>query len=175
MKKSKMIRKRLASMILSFVMLFGEFYSGGMTVFAGDGDVRISEDDPAATDPGDDVTEDEEAELDKIRSNYAAVTEKLAKYESESEKMSILESEDYASISDQKDFEELKKQENHFDLSVEDVKSKADAMLLEYAKKGILNFAKVETKKEEPKRDFFAFARAERDTSFLDGLLKRKN
>ena len=60
MKKSKMIRKRLASMILSFVMLFGEFYSAGMTVFAGDGDVRISEDDPAATDPGDDVTEDEE-------------------------------------------------------------------------------------------------------------------
>lgn len=121
------------------------------------------------------VTADEEAELDKIRSNYAAVTEKLAKYESEPEKMSILESEDYASISDQKDFEELKKQENHFDLSVDDVKSKADAMLLEYAKKGILNFAKVETKREEPKRDFFAFARADRDTSFLDSLLKRKN
>ena len=60
MKKSKMIRKRLASMILSFVMLFGEFYSGGMTVFAGDGDVRISEDDPAITDSGDNVTEDED-------------------------------------------------------------------------------------------------------------------
>ena len=43
MKKSKMIRKRLASMILSFVMLFGEFYSGGMTVFAGDEDVIVDD------------------------------------------------------------------------------------------------------------------------------------
>lgn len=118
------------------------------------------------------VTADEEAELDKIRSNYAAVSEKLAKYESEPEKMSVLESEDYAIISGQKDFEELKKQENHFDLSVEDVKSKADAMLLEYAKKGKLNFATVEQKKEKAK-DFFAFARVEYDTSFLDGLLKK--
>jgi len=119
------------------------------------------------------VTADEEAELDKIRSNYAAVSEKLAKYESEPEKMEILDSEDYANISGQKDFEELKKQENHFDLSVEDVKSKADAMLLEYAKKGKLNFATVGQKKEETKKDFFAFARVEYDTSFLDGLLKK--
>ena len=119
------------------------------------------------------VTADEEAELDKIRSNYAAVSEKLAKYESEPEKMEILDSEDYANISGQKDFEELKKQENHFDLSVEDVKSKADAMLLEYAKKGKLNFATVEHKDEERKKDFFAFARVEHDTSFLDSLLKK--
>lgn len=119
------------------------------------------------------VTADEEAELDKIRSNYAAVSEKLAKYESEPEKMEILDSEDYANISGQKDFEELRKQENHFDLSVEEVKNRADTMLLEYAKKGRLNFAAVEQKKEEPKKDFFAFARVEHDTSFLDSLLKK--
>lgn len=119
------------------------------------------------------VTADEEAELDRIRSNYATVSEKLAKYESEPEKMNVLESEDYAIISGQKDFEELKKQENHFDLSVEDVKSKADAMLLEYAKKGKLNFVAVEQKKEKTKKDFFAFARVEHDTSFLDSLLKK--
>ena len=119
------------------------------------------------------VTADEEAELDKIRSNYAAVSEKLAKYESEPEKMEILDSEDYANISGQKDFEELRKQENHFDLSVEEVKNRADTMLLEYAKKGRLNFAAIEHKDEEPKKDFFAFARVEHDTSFLDSLLKK--
>ena len=119
------------------------------------------------------VTADEEAELDKIRSNYAAVSEKLAKYESEPEKMEILDSEDYANISGQKDFEELRKQENHFDLSVEEVKNRADTMLLEYAKKGRLNFAAVEHKDEESKKDFFAFARVEHDTSFLDSLLKK--
>ena len=49
-------------------------------------------------------------------------------------------------------------------------------MLLQYAKSGKLNFAAVEQseKKEEPKKDFFAFARVESNTSFLDGLLKNK-
>ena len=121
------------------------------------------------------VTADEEAELDKMRANYSSIADKLAKYESEPEKMSILNSNDYLSISDQKDFEELKKQENHFDLSVDELKTKADAILLQYAKSGKLNFSAKETeKKDEPKKDFFAFARVEQNTSFLDGLLKRK-
>lgn len=120
------------------------------------------------------VTADEEAELDKMRSTYAAISDKLAKYESEPEKMAVLNSSDYISIADQKDFEELKKQENHFDLSVDDVKDKADAMLLQYAKSGKLNFAKIEPEqqKEETKKDFFAFARVVPDNSFLDKLLK---
>ena len=121
------------------------------------------------------VTADEEAELDKMRSTYSAISEKLAKYESEPEKMAILNSSDYISIADQKDFEELRKQGNHFDLSIDDVKEKADAMLLQYAKSGKLNFAKIyheEKKPEENKGDFFAFARVSSDTSFLDNLLK---
>ena len=89
---------------------------------------------------------------------------------------SLLNSADYISIADQKDFEELKKQENHFDLSIDEVKSQADSMLLQYAKTGKLNFAKEVKpiqKQEEPKKDFFAFARVEHDTSFLDKLLKK--
>ena len=121
------------------------------------------------------VTEDEEAELDRMRSNYSAISEKLAKYESEPEKMEILNSSDYANIANQADFAELKKQENHFDLTVDELKERADAMLLQYAKSGKLNFTAIETEKEEvPKRDFFAFAKVERNTSFLDGLLGRK-
>lgn len=120
------------------------------------------------------VTPDEESELDKMRSNYSAISEKLAKYESEPEKMSILNSNDYIGISDENDFKEFKKQENHFDMSVDDVKSKADAMLLQYAKSGRLNFAKSEEPKEEKKKnDFFAFARIEPNYSFLDELLKK--
>ena len=121
------------------------------------------------------VTADEEAELDKMRSNYSAISDKLAKYESEPEKMDILNSSDYANIADHADFAELKKQENHFDLTVDELKEKADAMLLAYAKSGKLNFAAVESQQEaEPKKDFFAFARFEQDTSFLDRVLKEK-
>ena len=121
------------------------------------------------------VTADEEAELDKIRSNYSVISDKLAKYEAEPEKMEILNSSDYANIADQSDFVELKKRENHFDLTVNELKDKADAMLLQYAKSGKLNFAASESeKKEEPKKDFFAFAVREEKSSFLDGLLKRR-
>lgn len=121
------------------------------------------------------VTADEEAELDKIRSNYSAISDKLAKYEAEPEKMEILNSSDYSNIADQVDFVELKKRENHFDLTVEELKNKADAMLLQYAKSGKLNFAATEPeKKDVPKRDFFAFAAREEKSSFLDGLLKRR-
>ena len=121
------------------------------------------------------VTADEEAELDRMRSNYSATVEKLAKYESEPDKMNILNSSDYASIADYADFAELKKQENHFDLTVDELKAKADAMLLAYAKSGKLNFASVEPEREEePKHDFFAFARFEQNTDFLDRVLKER-
>lgn len=122
------------------------------------------------------VTADEEAELDRMRSNYSSISDKLQKYESEPEKMEILNSSDYANIADLADFAELKKQENHFDLTVDELKERADAMLLQYAKSGKLNFAAIEReeKKEEPKKDFFAFARVEHNSSFLDGLLKNR-
>lgn len=120
------------------------------------------------------LSKDEQAQLESMKANYSSISEKLEKYESEPEKMEILNSTDYANIANQKDFEELKKQENHFDLTVDEVKDKADAMLLQFAKSGKLNFAAVEKEKEEPKKDFFAFARVEQNNSFLDGLLKRK-
>lgn len=119
------------------------------------------------------LSEDEKKQLENMKANYSLISDKLSKYESEPEKMNILNSKDYLNIMDQKDFEELKKQENHFDLSIDEVKEKADAMLLAYAKSGKLNFAAIEqNKKEEPKKDFFAFAKIGQDTSFLDGLLR---
>ena len=118
------------------------------------------------------LSKDEQNALESMKSNYSEITSKLEKYESEPEKMSILNSSDYSIISDQDDFISLKKQENHFDLSVEELRSKVDDMLLQYAKSGKINFA-AKVEKEEPKKDFFAFARIEHNTSFLDGLLKK--
>ena len=120
------------------------------------------------------LTKDEQAQLDNMKATYADVSERLEKYESEPDKMNILNSSDYANIADQSDFVELKKQENHFNLTVDEIKDKADAMLLAYAKSGKLNFAATPEKEEEPKKDFFAFARFQNDTSFLDRVLKEK-
>lgn len=120
------------------------------------------------------LTEDEQAQLDNMRSNYAEITSKLEKYEEEPNKMSLLNSSDYLSIADQNDFAELKKIENHFDLTMDELKNKADGILLQYAKAGKLNFASNEEVHNEPKKDFFAFAKINQDTSFLDGLLKKR-
>ena len=122
------------------------------------------------------LTADEISRLDSLKADYAEKSEKLAKYESEPEKMEILNSADYSNIADQDDFIALKQQSNHFDLSVDELKAKADAMLLAYAKAGKLNFATIQEpqKKEEPKKDFFAFARIEPKTDFLDKVLAEK-
>ena len=94
------------------------------------------------------VTADEEAELDKMRSNYSSISEKLAKYETEPAKMEILNSDDYANIAETAEFVELKKEENHFDMAVEDVRAKADELLLAYAKGNKIDFAEKDEKKK---------------------------
>lgn len=90
------------------------------------------------------LTSSEKAALEEMRSNYAKfeeISEKLAKYEAEPEKIRVLESNEYSSIVDKAEFVELKKQENHFDLSVEELKKSADEIILSYAKKGSLSFS----------------------------------
>jgi len=121
------------------------------------------------------LTNDEINKLDSLKKDFDAVSDKLAKYEEEPTKMEILNSADYFNIADQSDFVALKQQENHFDLSVDEVKAKADAMLLAYAKTGKLSFETVtHVEEEEPKKDFFAFARIEPKTDFLDKILAEK-
>lgn len=95
------------------------------------------------------LTADEEAELDRMRGNYAEISDKLAKYEEEPEKIAVLESEDYSSISDSDEFVAFKMQDAHFDMSVDEVRAKADEMLLNAAKAGKVEFAKAES---EPKQ-----------------------
>ena len=98
------------------------------------------------------LTADEEAELDKLRSNYSLIESKLEKYETEPQKMAVLESKDYLNISDVKEFVELKKQENHFDLSVDEVTEKANQILLDYAKHNSIKFSADENKPNKMNR-----------------------
>lgn len=95
------------------------------------------------------LTSDEEAELDKMRSNYSSIESKLAKYEAEPEKIAVLESDDYASIRESEEFAALREEKNHFDLSVDEVKGKLDEILLTYAKAGKIEFAS-DSKKRYP-------------------------
>lgn len=96
------------------------------------------------------LTESEKTVIDEMRTNYAKfeeVSAKLAKYEAEPEKMEILNSADYAQIAETENFKAFKEQDAHFDMSVEEVKARADEMLLAYAKSGALSFAVNEEKK----------------------------
>lgn len=80
------------------------------------------------------LSDSELAALNAMRSNYDEISQKLAKYEAEPKKLEILNSEDYALISDNEEFVALKEQDAHFDLSVEEVKNKANEILLNAAK-----------------------------------------
>ena len=84
------------------------------------------------------MTADEKKAFEKMMSDYSSISEKLEKYEAEPEKIEILNSKDYLNIADTEAFQELKKQENHFDLSVDELRAKADQMLLEFAKDNVV-------------------------------------
>lgn len=96
------------------------------------------------------MTDEEEAEFNKMRSNYSVYEEELRHYHDEPVKLDILNSEAYQSVAETEAFEELKKQDVHFDMNIEDVQAKADAILLAAAKAGKVEFAKVEEQDDAP-------------------------
>lgn len=124
------------------------------------------------------LTQEEIDALDGLKTKFAEVSDKLALYESEPEKVAVLSSEEYSLIKDTEEFKEISKRENYFSLSKEDLVTKLDSMLNSYAKElGKKSFSVEESKeekKEEINKDFFAFAKVETKSSFLDGLLGRK-
>lgn len=87
------------------------------------------------------VTDEEQTQLDNMRNSYSDVLAKLQNYEDEPAKLDLLNSEAYNGIRDNKEFVKLMETEAHFELSVDEVKSKADSILLEAAKTNSLNFA----------------------------------
>lgn len=85
------------------------------------------------------VTAEQKAEIESQKIEFEEVKEKLRKYEEEPKKMEILDSEDYSKVFETKEYEELRKQESHFDLSIDEVKAEADKILLDYAKHSNFN------------------------------------
>lgn len=85
------------------------------------------------------MTADEQKAFDKMKADFSSISEKLEKYESEPVKTEILDSAKYNYVSNTDEFVELKN--NHFDLSIDDVKAKANEILLSYAEQGKLQFS----------------------------------
>lgn len=92
------------------------------------------------------VTDEEGKELDNIRSNYdelsskyQAANDELEKYHTEPDKMNILTSDAYSVVTDNEDFKKLI--EDHFDYSVDEVREKADAILLNAVKNKSIKYS----------------------------------
>lgn len=103
------------------------------------------------------LTQDEINALEKMKADYAELqttyaekAELLEKYESEPNKMEILNSTKYSYVAGTEEFDELVN--NHFDLSVEDVTKKADEILLSYAESGLLKFSAEDNKEQRSVR-----------------------
>ena len=123
------------------------------------------------------VTADEKAELDEMRANYSSISDKLSKYEEAEEiadKMTVFEDAAYKNYLDTEEFKSLMKKENIKKFTKEELIEKADAALGKVVK-ATKTFSMSESKeKKENKPSFFAFAKVEHESSFLDGLLKNK-
>lgn len=122
------------------------------------------------------VTTSEKAELEKMRSNYSSIEAELNKYkeaENMADKMSIFEDESYSSYLDTEEFKQLMSEDNVKKFTKEELQEKADATLGKLVKKNKSFAFSAEKKDEKKKAPFFAFAKQETDTSFLDSLLKK--
>lgn len=86
------------------------------------------------------MTAEEIEAFENMKANYSSIETKLNRYEEEPSKMEILNSSDYANIASNEEFESLKEQTNHFELTIDEVRQKADEILLNCAKQGSLNF-----------------------------------
>jgi len=95
------------------------------------------------------LSADEKNALEQMKTSYSAIEEKLAKYESEPAKKEILQSEDWKNIRETKEFVELSKRENYFDLSTDELTDKLDKMLLEYSKHNKIEFSSEEPEKKQ--------------------------
>ena len=95
------------------------------------------------------LTASEKAELESMRANYSSIKEELAQYQKKEEfmkKTDLLNSKDYASISNDEEFIKLKESaSNEEDIQTfEEVKEKADHILLSAVKNGTLSFSEKE-------------------------------
>ena len=121
------------------------------------------------------VTESEKVELDRMRSNYSSIEAELNKYkeaELNAQREAVFNDEAYDEFVETESFKKIKENINTY--SVDELRTACDlAFAKEVKNKGTfaLNHEKQDEKKKTP--SFFAFARQETDSSFLDSLLKK--
>ena len=123
------------------------------------------------------LTSSQKAELDRMRSNYSSIEAELNKYkeaEAYADKMTVFEDESYSNYLETDEFKDLMSEETVKKFTKEELQEKADAALGKLVKKN-KTFAFSAEKKDEKKKSptFFAFAKQETDSSFLDSLLKK--
>ena len=122
------------------------------------------------------VTADEKAELEDMRANYSSISEKLARYEEAEEiadKMTVFEDQAYSKYLETDEFKKLMDVENVKKFTKDELVEKADAALGKVVKTTKTFSMDAEESHKETKSSFFAFARTEHESSFLDGLLKK--
>lgn len=99
------------------------------------------------------VTNEEESAADEVREKYSSLQEdfsalneqladantKIKNYEEEPKKMEVLNSKSYQGLDRNKEFKKLREINNHFNMSIEEVSQKADALLLDAFKKNTLD------------------------------------
>ena len=123
------------------------------------------------------LTEEEKSQLESMRSNYSSIEAELNKYkeaEAYADKMTVFEDESYSNYLETDEFKDLMSEETVKKFTKEELQEKADAALGKLVKKNKV-FAFSTEKKDEKKKSpaFFAFAKQETDSSFLDSLLKK--
>lgn len=121
------------------------------------------------------LTEEEKSQLDRMRSNYSSIETELNKYkeaELNAQREAVFNDEAYAEFVETESFKKIKENINTY--SVDELRTACDlAFAKEVKNKGTfaLNHENKEEKKKSP--SFFAFAKQETDSSFLDSLLKK--
>ena len=95
------------------------------------------------------LTSDEKAQLDQMKANYSSIEEKLQQYESEPDKIKILESDEYAQIKDTDAYKKLAERDTYFSMSEEELVEQLDKALLDFAKHNKIEFSSNEDEAEK--------------------------
>lgn len=122
------------------------------------------------------VTQSEKAELEQMRSNYSSIQAELNTYkeaEEKADKMTVFNDESYSNYLDTEEFKELMSDDSLKKFTKEELTEKADAALGKLVKKTKTFSLNTENNKKSNTTSFFAFAKQENDSSFLDSLLKK--
>ena len=127
------------------------------------------------------LSEDELAALDELNSKFEAVSKnyeeankELELYKAEPEKVAILEAEEYKQIAETAEFAELKKRDTYFSMSVEDVRAKADEILLSAAKAGKVEFS-TDEQPETHSKPILSIAKVSNNKTGRYGGMFKKN